>query len=1094
MKKILILLSSLLLIFGLASCKGNAGDNNEDDGNNPSTSFSSSPVENYQTINVAYEVLGEVERKIPEVKNGGLSAYPIYGQNVSNLDKEAILAENRILNAGRTYDSMDADGNLYLKGEAVEQEFYKHTYADSNYYGGLTDEEPAVIKKITFNNIVNKDNNTYTTGLYAPAGEVVKIEIDAEDLAALGGSIEIYMGQVTNRARMHYLGTGSNFVRMPENTSVMKITSPTSYVGTYFGGPIYINKLKDIGHEFSITISGAVEYAHYILGSTTEADYERFKDSTAPFYELYIYDMLRFTGPGSYSFDSDGTRFDFAEITRSAKYWYNVAMTSKKVPGSSHGSWGIDTLFDCASNGGGLAYQGANFCINNVAWFANVLDYETLVNDGNWGNMHEINHHYQKFGVGYGSEVTNNAINLLEYAMYTNISANRNADTTLSGWNMYTDPVAGLKEVLNASKSGNPNYGLGLYSVLVHSLTPDQYISATSGNGVDNYFKSVSNSAKLDMTYYFTKILNLPVSAVALEEIQAKNYPMFVPAAISYQTGRGFVQEDGSVVYNHSAQPYKIAVENDFTIDFNKYLILPSGFTFNVESIDYVDSANKNPIKMTSPNVYVYTPNRNLPTSGAINVRISISNPNVNFTCEDIYLQLEFDHNNPALTITNYRYTEETMYDNVALAYANDFAGYKSVDVTTKENGVAGVGENTVSVFEGKIYVNSTGKYRIALKGNVKSMLFISFDGQNYSSAGYVNKTINSFDNNNPDTYTDYELEIGDYVYFKVVMAGYAPGGWTEVGMGKFNGEKVSIGSIDTKYLLNVDLDYNEEIFVQNIVYQPSKYASNTPIDRANASIVEATNADKNELKKLLDNDWNTRYTSDITMVTEETPVCFTIDLGATHLLQSFTLVYWLQWSNTWYCAFAPVNYKVYGGTDINNMQLIGDYKNQISDVNKETGKTVYIDPQPIRYIRFEITSTYKNWQGTERRFALKEIIFNSGYNMLSIDDRNVQYSDNDWDMKNDLISTYGHYFEGQDGTIKVDFEGTLFMINAFTSSKYGKLYVSIDGQAEVEINLNGDSLKLMQVFVSDTLERGKHTITIRGEGLVNIESFGYIK
>lgn len=1088
MRKILILLSISIFIIGLTSCFG---------GNNDSVNYSNSTVESYQKINVAYEVLGEIERNIPEVSNEGLSAYPVYGKQNNSLDKPAILAENRILNAGNTYDSMDAEGNLYLNGEKVDQEFYKHTYADSNYYGTLSDEDPAVIKKISFNNIVYKDNNMYTTGLYAPAGEVIKIEIAAEDLDALGGSYEIYMGQVTNRGNSNNIRDTHGYIRMPEHTNKMIIKSSTAYVGTYFGGPIYINKLKDIGHEFSITISGAVEYAHYILGSTTEEDYNRFIDSTAPFYELNVYDMLRFTGPAKYSFDDDGTRYTFDEITRMAEYWYNVAVTSEKVPGSSSRAWGIDTLFDCYVYGnllgGGVALKGANFCTNDVSWMRGALDYDSFMQEGNWGNMHEFNHHYQEFGVGDGGEVTNNAVTLLEYAMYTNISANRTADTQLSGWNRYTDPTVGLKEVLNAMPSGNPYKNLGLYSVLIHSLTPQQFLNATSGNGVDNYFKNVSNSAKLDMTYYFTKVLNLNVSQAALDEIKSKNYSMFVPAAISYQTGRGFKQEDGSILYNHSAQPYKIAVEKNFKIDFNKYLYLPSGFNFKVVSIEYENSEYKNPINKISENVYEYVPNSNLATSGAINVRISINNSNLDFVCDDIYLQLEFDHNNPALTITNYRYTDDTMYENVALAYANNFAGYESKDVSNTTTGIAGTNKNTVSVFEGKVYIDSTAKYRIAIKANTKSMLYISLDGKNYHSAGYVNKTINSFNNNNnKETYTDYELNSGNYIYFKVIMAGYADGAWVEVGMGKFNGDNVSINSINTKYLMNLNLAYNNEIFDSKIAYKLNYLSKVQKIDLSNATIVDATNADVQGLNNLIDSDLNTSYTAPVENVSEETPVIFTIDLGNIELIQSFTFKYCLQWA-TWYCYYAPINYKVYAGTSLDNMQLIGDYKNQINNSTWDTEKTININPMPIRYIKFEITSTQQEYYGNNRKFALKEIIFNDGYNMLSIDDNSVFYSNNDWKMKNDQLSTYGHYFESNNGKIYLDFEGTVFILNAFVGTKYGKIYISIDGKEEILVELNSNDTALKRVFTSKVLTKGKHRVTIRGEGLVNVESFGYV-
>lgn len=62
------------------------------------------------------------------------------------------------------------------------------------------------------------------------------------------------------------------------------------------------------------------------------------------------------------------------------------------------------------------------------------LDAESAVNnasDAFWGCIHEYNHHYQRFGFGPGDEVTNNAVSLAAYSLYTRISANRelgNAD------------------------------------------------------------------------------------------------------------------------------------------------------------------------------------------------------------------------------------------------------------------------------------------------------------------------------------------------------------------------------------------------------------------------------------------------------------------------------------------------------------------------------------------------------------------------------------------------------------------------------------------------------------------------------------------
>ena len=68
------------------------------------------------------------------------------------------------------------------------------------------------------------------------------------------------------------------------------------------------------------------------------------------------------------------------------------------------------------------------------------LNYDSMVNSGFWGQIHEFNHHFQNYGMSGAStnEVTNNATSLLSYILYTNISSYRtNDDSSLSGWNRY---------------------------------------------------------------------------------------------------------------------------------------------------------------------------------------------------------------------------------------------------------------------------------------------------------------------------------------------------------------------------------------------------------------------------------------------------------------------------------------------------------------------------------------------------------------------------------------------------------------------------------------------------------------------------------
>ena len=60
---------------------------------------------------------------------------------------------------------------------------YKHMSSIGNYLGDISDDEPAVIYQI----FVNPQTGILSmTGLYAPPGELIKIQIKEEDLQKIG--------------------------------------------------------------------------------------------------------------------------------------------------------------------------------------------------------------------------------------------------------------------------------------------------------------------------------------------------------------------------------------------------------------------------------------------------------------------------------------------------------------------------------------------------------------------------------------------------------------------------------------------------------------------------------------------------------------------------------------------------------------------------------------------------------------------------------------------------------------------------------------------------------------------------------------------
>ncbi len=151
---------------------------------------------------------------------------------------------------------MDAEGNLYLNGEPTGNKLYKHSASVGMYMGDVSDSEPAIVKNVTLR---HRAANSYNlTGLYAPAGEVIKIEISEEDLNAVhtngqtsnNSGILVHIGQALYNRKANNIWPAKNVNRMPVILNTMRVDKNTAtynekthtytaYVGSFLGGPIF---------------------------------------------------------------------------------------------------------------------------------------------------------------------------------------------------------------------------------------------------------------------------------------------------------------------------------------------------------------------------------------------------------------------------------------------------------------------------------------------------------------------------------------------------------------------------------------------------------------------------------------------------------------------------------------------------------------------------------------------------------------------------------------------------------------------------------------------------------------------------------------
>ncbi len=1135
------------------------------------------------TTRAAYqaEYLGTVKRNIPkEMHDGGLpSGYPKFGyqlREVLGTGEEQVAARNALIreanslttkqtwNGGGPYEKMDQNGYLYLKdGTPVNDEngnhrqLYKHTAADGLYEGNVSDDEPAIKKRLTYG------PRAYTsyydlTGMYAPAGEIIKIEISEEDMNATNG-IVVHIGQALYNGKANNIWTAKNQMnRMPVILNTMEVDKSTAtfdeetktytaYVGSYLGGPIYV---RDERVNFSVTVSGGVRYSHFILGYTTPQEFEENAKSTAPYFDLEVWDNgVLHSGPLKYA-----KAFSYDDLYKAAKYWDKVSLVSTKVS-----TQGIVFLYEpFVAAGAAVAFPGQRSVNCPSGWMSNSLNYNSLVRSGAWGNMHEYNHNYQGYGVGNGGEVTNNAMTLVEYSLFTKISAARKAGNYgaegLGGWNRYTSATWALDQ-LTSDRFENGKQGLALYATLLHNFGQEAFVNALQvqrsggyGQSYAGYFRAWSEVTHNDMSFYFNELLDAELSDEVVGQNTEDSFPTFIPFASFYQTGRSYTI-DGEKVTVETMQPFQIEYGKDFTIDLNKYVVndnehsgsvvLPEGFDFKIKNVTKPEYGS---IQKTDEKTYKFTPDKNNLRSGKIVVTVSLEATNgayQNYKLEDFEIVLEFEQshemNKNMLERTTYTFAEGSVPATAAAAFESDYRGYVSKtegdNVNKTQNCSADIwytnqeGDmlpaNSVVELSGKLHVEEDGKYRIALRGRWNVALYVSLDGgKTYESVGSAQDwTGNAFMSGNNFNekcpYKDYELKADTWVYFKAVLVTEQKGNaasFIGVGWGKFTppqgiidedgnliGEAPESVSVAYANAFRNDYEYVSGEFTTDYFYvRDYKYTysqAQTYGDKQTYVTGNYTPWTKNveeghfDIGNLFDGNSETNiHTSQDFWVSEQKPLILVVDMQETVTANSMTLYGYTE-SNGANIGF-PSNFKLYGstkGTELDDFTLIQSFAN-VSRRGKNA--TVTFDSTSFRYYKLEITGSDNG------RVALNAIGFTDSFTvangkLVSPDSESAKYSSG-WETKA-TFSNFGHVYAGKKGaTVELEFTGNRFGVLS-TLAESGKVEVTIDGKKMTSIVKKDrkDGAPEM-AFLSGELKDGNHKVTVKCTGKFNIDSFIY--
>lgn len=663
MKKILAL-GLVVILFFVAGCSSCGGD----DGNYDYTQYEAVPSSNLEYSKIIVTSLKDSSRQSTVVADSGnTSVYDIPGNGVTETTsskKTAILDENeRIFN----YDSMNSSGLLYLDGESTGSYLFKHRGADSQVATYLQDDT-TVVKTMVLRNNVSPDTTgeeLYTpvnlTGLYAPAGEVVKIEISSK-LASTNPTV--YIGATSSNGFTNDISSDDAYSRMPMRVKEMTLSSTVNYVGSPLGGQIYIQADMD---EYEVTITGAVEYLHYVHNSSTRADIVRLYESTAPMIDIEIPNALRINMPrdeitqlenelyaelvGLYGL-TDNEKANYRNQAKELAIDYIVSLadllklytdlTTYICPSDLFRSNSITMFYDCYTVSD-YSKVGSSFSTLPIASGRSLLNPTSdrftalqLYNVHFWNN--------DAFVEQGNSSVTSNVLSILSYMLYDTYGEYRTFEE-----NMHEFSDAGYTlNLLNKSYSSSVE--IAKYVNLMHSFGAKTFIDAITTDVdtdiiKDRLYLQFSKTTQADMYYYFTEVLGWTITDSCVSEIKNLGYIMYIPVASTLQIGQII---NGQKIY--TAQSFG-AFEDDI-ININDNIIVPTGASYTITSI----TADESKLQKVNDTYYYST---NQKSVDEFTVTLKVTSGSYSYT-STLIMGIAVQYSNTISTVST-----TTIYDNV---------------------------------------------------------------------------------------------------------------------------------------------------------------------------------------------------------------------------------------------------------------------------------------------------------------------------------------------------------------------------------------------------------------------------------------------
>ncbi len=148
--------------------------------------------------------------------------------------------------------------------------------SSASFPGMVAKDAPRVRRTLSFD---TKADGWRGTGLYAPAGEVIRVSIGPE---AVKRGLRVQIGCHTDENWHH-----DSWDRSPQVVTSAAMTTETTEIASAFGGLIYI-VMPESGAVATgpVTIEGGVESPRYVLGQTSDEEWKAQRGHPGPWAEL----------------------------------------------------------------------------------------------------------------------------------------------------------------------------------------------------------------------------------------------------------------------------------------------------------------------------------------------------------------------------------------------------------------------------------------------------------------------------------------------------------------------------------------------------------------------------------------------------------------------------------------------------------------------------------------------------------------------------------------------------------------------------------------------------------------------------------------